>query len=346
MNGKIHSLAAFGLLVLQPIILAAESPTNGTKTSGPAESAPSHVARRFNSEKKVVIDPVTGITLTFLTSAPAGDSKIYQTHAQWTSDGKWLVFRSNRASSPQAFAVNEESGAIVQLTENGYVGMLCVARHSMKLYLMRAEASRNGTTPREPSPSAQNSAAAEAAQIASAAAAQRAAGVPADAIGGGVGAAGNRGRQRGPLQLIEIDLGKLLEDSDAGRMRPGATAYERVCGTVAAELRADGNLALDANEDTAYFRVSGEDLAARLPAGTKVADRFGPRGMGAGPNGLARMNLQTGEVKPVVAVPFQIGHVQTNPWVPGEIVFCRETGGKAPQRTWIVNADGSGLRPL
>jgi oligogalacturonide lyase len=45
-------------------------------------------------------------------------------------------------------------------------------------------------------------------------------------------------------------------------------------------------------------------------------------------------------------VGFQIGHVQSNPWVPGEIVFCWETGGKAPQRTWFVNADGTGLRPL
>ena len=105
-------------------------------------------------------------------------------------------------------------------------------------------------------------------------------------------------------------------------------------------------MALDASEDVAYFRVSGDDLAARLPPGTKIADRFGPRGMGAGPNGLASMNLKTGEVKFLVAVPFQIGHVQTNPWVPGEIVFCWETGGKAPQRTWIVNADGTGLRPL
>jgi oligogalacturonide lyase len=58
------------------------------------------------------------------------------------------------------------------------------------------------------------------------------------------------------------------------------------------------------------------------------------------------MNLRTGEVKMVTVVPFQIGHVQTNPWVAGEIVFCWETGGKAPQRTWTVKSDGTGLRPL
>jgi oligogalacturonide lyase len=68
--------------------------------------------------------------------------------------------------------------------------------------------------------------------------------------------------------------------------------------------------------------------------------------MGAGPTGVAKMDLATGEVSPVVAVPFQVGHIQSNPWVSGEIVFCWETGGKSPQRTWTVKADGTGLSPL
>src|SRR5688500_6466541 len=68
--------------------------------------------------------------------------------------------------------------------------------------------------------------------------------------------------------------------------------------------------------------------------------------MGAGPCELAAMNVFTGEIKYVISVTFQVGHIQTNPWVAGEIVFCWETGGKSPQRTWTVKADGSGLRPL
>jgi oligogalacturonide lyase len=67
--------------------------------------------------------------------------------------------------------------------------------------------------------------------------------------------------------------------------------------------------------------------------------------MGAGPAGIGGMNILTGETKYVVSVPFQVRHIQSNPWVPGQIVFCWETGGKAPQRTWIVNSDGTGLRP-
>src|SRR6188768_3115070 len=75
--------------------------------------------RRFPSEKKIVADPITGVPLTFLTTTPAGDSKIYPTHPQWTADGKWVIFRSNRVKN-QAMAVNEETGDIVQVTETGY----------------------------------------------------------------------------------------------------------------------------------------------------------------------------------------------------------------------------------
>src|SRR3984957_20387724 len=101
-----------------------------------ASLACAQVGRVWPSEKKVVTDPVTGTELTFLTSTPVGDSKIYQTHPDWTSDGRWLIFRSNRVRG-QAFAVNEETGMIVQVTDKGYLGMLCVARKSMKLYIMR-----------------------------------------------------------------------------------------------------------------------------------------------------------------------------------------------------------------
>lgn len=271
------------------------------------------IGHRFPSEKKIVVDPVTGVPLTFLTSSPVGDSKIYQTHPQWTSDGKWLVFRSQRVLG-QAFAVNEDSGVIVQLTESGYNGMLCVARKSMKLYFLRNVGPTPTPPPRVPG---QDPVAARAAWNA----------LP--------------GVKR---ELIETDLAKLFADSEAGKMQP-ASAYERVCGVIPAEMYPGDDLALDANEDVAYFRVRGAE-ANHLPAGTKIADIYGPRNMGAGPAGLRSMNLATGEIKLIVDVPFQIGHVQSNPFVPGEIVFCWETGGKAPQRTWTVMADGTGLRPL
>ena len=307
----------------------------------------SGIGQRFPSEKKIVPDPVTGVPLTFLTSTPAGDQKIYQTHPQWTADGKWIIFRSNRARG-QAFAVNEETGVIVQVTESGYMGMLCVARKSMKLYLMRDlhrgpgqggfAIDRLGRVVDDVQDRGRdqggNSAPAASEGVRSA-----------TATAPGTGERSEAWRLHGPFQIVEVDLARLFADSEAGTMKP-ASDYERICGTIPEDLHAGGDMALDANEDFAYFRVLGGDVGQHLPPGTKIAEPFGPRSMGAGPAGLRAMNLKTGEVKFVVDVPFQIGHVQTNPWVPGEIVFCWETGGKAPQRTWTVMADGTGLRPL
>jgi len=330
-------------------------------------SATAQVGHVSPSEKKVVIDPVTGTELTFLTSTPVGDSKIYQTHPDWTSDGKWLIFRSNRVRG-QAFAVNEETGTIVQVTDKGYLGMLCVARKSMKLYIMRdmgapadigrdpyidaaaaAMAAANHPTPpaADATPPPQPAAATPPPQANGATPTPDANGVIPPETNGAPPPARRGGffRPKGPFEVIEIDLGRLFADAVAGTVK-GDSDYERVCGTTPAGMHATGNMGLDANEDFVYFGITGKELLPQLPAGTEVAKPFGPRNMGAGPSGLASMNLKTGEVKTIVVVPFQIGHVQTNPWVPGEIVFCWETGGKAPQRTWTIMADGTGMRPL
>lgn len=247
------------------------------------------IGRQFPSERKVVKDPVTGALLTFLTSSPHKDIKIYPTHPQWTSDGKWVVFRSAMANW-EAMAVNEQSGQIVQVSEGGYTGMLNLSTHSMKLYFMR-------------------------------------------------------GTQSKAVEVIEVDLARLFADVAAGQVKP-ADAYQRLCGTVPAQIEAGGDMALDASDEWVYFRVGAQEAARHLAAGARTEPAFGPRGMGAGPGGIARMNLRSGEVRHVVSVPFQVGHIQANLWNPGEIVFCWETGGKSPQRTWTVLADGSGLRPL
>jgi hypothetical protein len=263
------------------------------------------IGKRFPSEKKLVKDPVTGTMLTFLTSTPAGDSKIYQTHNQWTSDGQWVIFRSNRVRN-EAMAVNEATGEIIQVSEGGYTGMLNVARKSMKLYFMRYP--NRDSTQRQVNDS-------------------------------------TRRQINLPMQIIEVDLAKLFADSKAGSLKP-STAYQRICGTTAPELGAGGDMALDGDEQWAYFRVGKDEALKHLSPGTKIEKAFGPRNMGAGPSGIAAMNINSGEIKYVTSVPFQIGHIQANPWTPGEIVFCWETGGKSPQRTWTVMSDGTGLRPL
>jgi oligogalacturonide lyase len=254
------------------------------------------IGRRFPPEKKSVTDPVTGAQLTFLTSSQTNDSKIYQTHPQWTSDGNWVIFRSSRLPG-ETLAVNEKTGVIIQVSEGGYMGMLTLARNSMKLYFMRMVLRQPGQ------------------------------------------------KKGGPIQIIEVDLEKLFADSEAGKMK-SENEYQKVCGTIPAEVGAGGDMALDAGEEWVYYRVGREEAAKHLPEGTEIESNFGPRNMGAGPSGIGSMNIKTGELRFVVAVPFQVGHIQTNPWFPGEIVFCWETGGKAPQRTWTVMSDGTGLRPL
>lgn len=252
------------------------------------------MGKRFPSERKVMKDPKTGVELVFLTSkSGTGDSKIYQTHNQWTSDGKWVIFRSDRVKG-EAMAVNEETGDIVQVTEGGFTGMLCVARKSMNLYHMRSVKDKAGKLT--------------------------------------------------GMQVVEVNLGRLLADSEAGKLKQ-KKAYERICGTIPADMCSEGDMALDGSEEFVYFRLDKE-YAATMPIKEPVAPNFGPRNMGAGPGGIGKMDLATGKAEPVVAVHFKVGHIQGNPWHPGEVIFCWETGGKAPQRTWMVNADGSGLRPI
>ncbi|AWK06321.1 hypothetical protein HYN56_19655 [Flavobacterium crocinum] len=247
------------------------------------------IGRRFPSEKKIIKDPVTGVDLIFLTTKSAGDSKTYPTHPQWTADGEWLIFRTKRANG-DAVAVNEKSGVMVQVTEGGYSGTLCMAQKSMKLYYMR------------------------------------------------------KGEEN-TMQIIEVNLENVFKDSQVGKMK-AVEAYERICAITPSEMGASGDMALDANEDRVYFRIGREEAAKHLDPNVKIEKNYGPRNMGAGPGGIGSMNIKTGELKHVVSVPFQVGHIQSNIWNPGELVFCWETGGKSPQRTWTVMADGTGLRPL
>ena len=86
-----------------------------------------------------------------------------------------------------------------------------------------------------------------------------------------------------------------------------------------------GGISLDADETTLYTGIEREP-------DKKWA--------------LIGLELDTGKWRTVVDLDFQIGHLQANPVRSGLIMFCHETGGDAPQRTWVVRSDGSGLRPL
>ena len=291
--------------------------------------AQSNVGRRFPSEKKTYNDPVTQLPIAVLTSDPANDAKPYQTHTTWTADGKWILFRSDRGGSgSQAFIVNETNGDIIQLTDGPGTGTgsLNLARKSMRLYFFRGgpqmgpRAAAAATAPAQP-----------------------------DA----------------PRQLIELNLDTLIADSMAGKLKASAS-YERVVATVPSDLRDAGGFALDADETVAYWGVSwgpvptppptaatGSDAAKPKldqqntdPTQSRDASRLRFEAMGKGPGGIRKIDLKTGAISTVIDVDFRMGHVQTNPWVPGEIIYCHETTGDGPQRMWTVRGDGTGNRPL
>jgi oligogalacturonide lyase len=283
----------------------------------------SDVGKRFPSEMRTLVDKVTGVPINVLTTGPADDRKIYQTHPQWTADGNYIIFRSTGravAAGPQIFAIHETTGEMIQLTDgpNSNASMICIARKSMKIYFLRYSGNAAAAPGMPERPLAQT---------------------PAEAQARGGFAA------RGIAQMIELDLEKLFADSAAGKVQ-SPSAYERVCGTLPAGMRDSGGFGLDADEQFAYIGVAGGDTGNHLPPGTEIMKTAEGQRMGAGPAGIRSMNLATGELKVVIDTPFNMGHVQTNPWVPGEIVYCHETGGDAPQRMWAVMADGSNNRPL
>lgn len=146
-------------------------------------AAEAQIGRRFPAEKRVMADPVTGVSLTFLTSTPAGDRKIYPTHPQWTANRKWIIFRSNRVPG-QAMAVNEETGDLVQVTQTGYQGSLCVGQKSMRLFLTR----------------------------------------PAPAHADSAGKGSEHVARPAPLQLVAVDLARLFADRSSRPCSPRITA--------------------------------------------------------------------------------------------------------------------------
>jgi len=281
-------------------------------------SANAQSGRIFPTEKSTFVDPITGAEITVLTSDPAGSAKPYQTHPTWTADGNWIIFRSNRTGSSQAFIVNEQSGEIMQITDGPATGTgsLNLSRREMKLFYMR---------------------------------------------GGPVRGSSDENRSIYPRQLIELNLGSLIVDARSGRPRTAAE-YERVIVTLPADLRDSGGFTLDADETKAYWGVSfgpsparsaaaaGErrqvDDANTNPAEAREAARRRFAEAGRGPGGIRAIDLRSGKVTAVIDVDLRMGHVQANPWVPGEILYCHETTGDSPQRIWAVNSDGIGNRPV
>ncbi|MDQ3846468.1 MAG: biopolymer transporter Tol [Bacteroidota bacterium] len=229
--------------------------------------------QRFPSENLTIKDPVTGVNIIALTTSRHNSSKIYQDHPNWTADGKYIVFTSNRNTtaggnvtfanpaargSRQYYAISMENYEIVQVTTGSGVGDLLLGHKKNVAY-----------------------------------------------------------RFRGP-QVIELNLGQLLMDSEQRKVKDSAS-YERVVATIPADLR-PGGTCLDVNDSRIFFSSrAGDNLSA-----------------------IYSVDLQNNKTTKLVEVPFRTGHFQANPFVSGEMMYCWETGGDAPQRIWILSVDKNG----
>lgn len=136
------------------------------------------------------------------------------------------------------------------------------------------------------------------------------------------------------VSMIEVDLDALLAAIRSNETT--ARGFQRTVGALPKNFIGAGGFTLDADEKTAYLGFDQRRAPRREP-GQPVPQV---------PGGVLAMDLTSGQTRTVVEVPFRMGHVQANPIKPGEIMYCHETGGDAPQRMWIVNADGSNNRPV
>lgn len=135
--------------------------------------------------------------------------------------------------------------------------------------------------------------------------------------GAGVAAAAACPHPKNP-QLVYYPRGAAIEElnvSTGAVRRVGEIPQPRVGGTQQPSLSHDSkSLALVKQRDSANWEIGLMDIA-------------------------------TGAWRTVAVVGFRVGHVQHHPSLP-LIFYVWETGGYAPQRTWVVNDDGTSNRPF
>ena len=271
-----------------------------------AETTASNVGKRYPAEKQVITDRVTGLPITVLTSLQFSVSKPYQTDPTWTADGKWIIFYSSELSDK-----GSQLFVVNELT--GDIVQLTDNRQNAKTghrFLSRKEMKVFYI----------------------------------------------RSLPENQRQIIELNIGELINDSMSDSVKDPA-GYERIVTSLPAD-KPGSELALDADETSLYLACKltraeappsqqsprSRDRDEWIAFTKQRNEYFAVRGQGTG--AIYKINIQTGEIDKVLDVPFNLGHLQTNPWVPGEIFFCKETGGNTDQRIWSVQADGTNFRPI
>lgn len=261
------------------------------------------------SEMQAFKDAVTGVEMTMLTDTMKNDRFLYQTDPMWTSDGKYLLFRSSSRSdemveakdrdgnprkwpATQLYLIEMATGNIIQITSGTNTGSGFLANRSNKLFLNR--------------------------------------------------------KVKDDWNMYVIDLDQFLADAKAGKVKkPGK--YELLIGTFPKEMGRPGGFCINSEDDWAYITVEREGTQEekdRMNKNAFLPESNQPIKITPILAGIRKMNLKTGQVEKVCDVEFRVGHIQASRFRGDEIVFCNETGGDAFQRMWFVKSDGSNLKPL
>jgi oligogalacturonide lyase len=92
------------------------------------------IGDRWQTEWSGYSDPTTGFTVRQMTSSDDAENIHFYFHDPcWTSDGRWLVFQSNRTGQTELFALDNGDGGITQISEGlgrpgGRPGMVSALR--------------------------------------------------------------------------------------------------------------------------------------------------------------------------------------------------------------------------
>ncbi|MCD7898761.1 MAG: oligogalacturonate lyase family protein [Bacteroides sp.] len=158
-------------------------------------------------------------------------------------------------------------------------------------------------------------------------------------------------------RIIKLDMEKLIADSMSGKLKSPKN-YEQVIAKLLPDITGT-ELALDADETCIYWGsiLYRPEMTMKAPVSPKSNDKeeqmkyrkdmkayfeAGSRGNSV----IYKIEIADGTISKVLDINFRMGHLQANPWVPGEIIYCKESGGDTDQRMWTVLKDGSNNRPL
>lgn len=277
---------------------------------GVGQTALAQLGKCTPSEMQTYKDAATGVNITVLTDTTKNDRFLYQTDPMWTSDSKYVLFRSSsrandkpverkqkdgetRTSTPtQIFFIEMASGKIIQATDGVDLGDAYLANKTNRMFISRTE--------------------------------------------------------KGKWNMYVMDLNKFFTDVEKGKVGKRST-YETFIGCFPEDMGRPGGYAVDCNDDYAYITVERKgtpEEEERMMKNAFLPEGNQPVKIKPSLCGIRKMNLSTGEVTKVIDTEFKTGHIQASSFTPGEIVFCNETGGDAHQRMWFCTADGSVFKPL